>query len=169
MTALSSEPSMHVEPRPGLQGPDPRRWHALILLCVANFMIILDAQIVILALPSIDKHLRMSVGGGQWVLSAYLLAFGGLLLLGGRLADLQGRRRMFIIGAALFLVSSLLCGLAWTGGVLISARVMQGISAAMMAPAALAILMTMFPVAPNAPRRWPAGLGWAVSERPQPC
>ena len=89
-------------------------------------MIILDAQIVILALPSIEKDLPMSVSAGQWVLSAYLLAFGGLLLLGGRLADLRGQRRMFLIGAVLFLVSSLLCGLAWTGGALIGARVLQG-------------------------------------------
>ena len=133
------------EPPPGPAGPDPRRWKALVLLCVTNFMIILDAQIVILALPSIEKDLPMSVSAGQWVLSAYLLAFGGLLLFGGRLADLRGQRRMFLIGAALFLVSSLLCGLAWTGGALIGARVLQGISAAMMAPAALAILMTMFP------------------------
>ena len=125
--------------------PDPRRWRALILLCVANFMIILDAQIVILALPSIDKHLRMTVSDGQWVLSAYLLAFGGLLLLGGRLADVRGRRRMFMFGTTLFLMSSLLCGLAWNGDVLIAARVLQGISAAIMAPAALAILMTTFP------------------------
>ena len=125
--------------------PDPRRWRALILLCVANFMIILDAQIVILALPSIDKHLRMTVSDGQWVLSAYLLAFGGLLLLGGRLADVRGPRRMFMLGTTLFLMSSLLCGLAWNGDVLIAARVLQGISAAIMAPAALAILMTTFP------------------------
>jgi EmrB/QacA subfamily drug resistance transporter len=136
--------SLECRSAPG-EGPDPRRWKALILLCVANFMIILDAQIVILALPSIERHLRMTVGAGQWVLSAYLLAFGGLLLLGGRLADLRGRRRMFMIGTTLFLMSSLLCGLAWTGEVLIVARVLQGVSAAMMAPAALATLMTMFP------------------------
>lgn len=133
------------EPGPGSQSLDPRRWKALIVLCVTNFMIILDAQIVILALPSIQKHLGMSTGGSQWVLSAYLLAFGGLLLLGGRLADLRGRRRIFLSGAVLFLISSLLCGMAWTGGALIAARVLQGISAAMMAPAALALLMTMFP------------------------
>jgi EmrB/QacA subfamily drug resistance transporter len=138
-------PALRPENQPGPARPDPRRWKALILLCVANFMIILDAQIVILALPSIEKDLPMSVSAGQWVLSAYLLAFGGLLLLGGRLADLRGHRRMFLIGAALFMVSSLLCGLAWTGGALIGARVLQGVSAAMMAPAALAILMTMFP------------------------
>ena len=129
----------------GAAAPDPRRWKALILLCVANFMIILDAQIVILALPSIERDLPMSSGAGQWVLSAYLLAFGGLLLLGGRVADLRGRRRTFLIGAALFLVSSLLCAVSWSGAALIGARVLQGVSAAMMAPAALAIVMTMFP------------------------
>src|ERR1700742_429207 len=139
------ESAPRAEISPGPTGPDPRRWKALILLCVTNFMIILDAQIVILALPSIEKDLPMSVGAGQWVLSAYLLAFGGLLLLGGRLADLRGQRRMFLTGAALFLVSSLLCGLAWNGNALIGARVLQGVSAAMMAPAALAILMTTFP------------------------
>lgn len=122
----------------------PLRWKALILLCVANFMIILDAQIVILALPSVEKGLKMSAAFGQWVLSGYLLSFGGLLLFGGRLADLLGRRRMFLTGVLLFLLSSLLCGVSWSGGVLITARVVQGVSAAMMAPAALSILMTLF-------------------------
>lgn len=134
--------------RPGRpsQEPDPRRWKALIVLCITNFMVILDSQIVILALPSIEKDLRLSAGNGQWVLSAYLLAFGGLLLFGGRLADLLGRRRMFLAGTLLFLVSSLMCGLAWSGGVLIGARVVQGISAAISMPAALSILMTTFSV-----------------------
>lgn len=124
--------------------PDPRRWKALALLCLAFFMVILDAQIVILALPSIEADLGLSADGAQWVMSAYLLSFGGLLLLGGRSADLLGRRRMFMIGAALFLISSLACGLAWSGGVLIAARVVQGMSAAIMAPTALSILMTTF-------------------------
>jgi EmrB/QacA subfamily drug resistance transporter len=124
--------------------PDPRRWKALALLCVANFMVILDAQIVILALPSIERDLNLSGTGGQWVMSAYLLSFGGLLLLGGRSADLLGRRRMFMIGSALFLVSSLVCGLAWSGDALIAARVVEGLSAAIMAPTALSILMTTF-------------------------
>jgi EmrB/QacA subfamily drug resistance transporter len=128
---------------------DPRRWKALILLCMTGFMAILDAQIVILALPSIERDLQMSAGDGQWVLSAYMLAFGGLLLFGGRLADLRGRRQMFIVGTALFLVSSLLCGFAWSGGVLIGARVVQGVSAALMAPTALAILLSMFPEGPE--------------------
>jgi EmrB/QacA subfamily drug resistance transporter len=130
------------EPQAGT--PDPRRWRALALLCLAFFMVILDAQIVILGLPSIEEDLGFSAGGAQWVMSAYLLSFGGLLLLGGRSADLLGRRRMFMIGTALFLIASLLCGLAWSGGVLIGARVVQGVSAAIMAPTALSILMTTF-------------------------
>ncbi len=127
-----------------LARPDPRRWRALALLCTANFMVILDAQIVILAVPSIDRALGLSAGGAQWVLSAYLLSFGGLLLLGGRMADLLGRRRVFMAGTALFLVSSLACGLAWSEAVLVVARVVQGVSAAVMAPTALSILMTIF-------------------------
>jgi EmrB/QacA subfamily drug resistance transporter len=123
---------------------DPRRWKALALLCLANLMVILDAQIVILGLPSIKADLGLSADGAQWVMSAYLLSLGGLLLLGGRSADLLGRRRMFMVGTALFLVSSLACGLAWTGGMLIASRVVQGVSAAIMAPTALSILMTTF-------------------------
>jgi EmrB/QacA subfamily drug resistance transporter len=124
--------------------PDPRRWRALGLLCLAFFMVILDAQIVILGLPSIEADLGLSAAGTQWVLSAYLLCFGGLLLLGGRSADLLGRRRMFMVGTGIFLVASLACGLAWSGGILIAARVVQGTSAAIMAPTALSILMTTF-------------------------
>jgi EmrB/QacA subfamily drug resistance transporter len=124
--------------------PDPRRWWALALLCLAFFMVILDAQIVVLGLPTIESDLDMSADAGQWVMSAYLLSFGGLLLLGGRSADLLGRRKMFLIGTALFLVASLVCGFAWTGEVLIGARVAQGVSAAIMAPTALSILMTTF-------------------------
>ena len=126
-----------------------RRWWALALLCLAFFMVILDAQIVILGLPSIEAELGMSADSGQWVMSAYLLSFGGLLLLGGRSADLLGRRRMFMVGTGLFLVSSLACGLAWSGDVLIAARVVQGMSAAIMAPTALSILMTIFEEGPE--------------------
>jgi EmrB/QacA subfamily drug resistance transporter len=126
-----------------------RRWWALALLCLAFFMVILDAQIVILGLPSIEADLGMSADSGQWVMSAYLLSFGGLLLLGGRSADLLGRRRMFMVGTGLFLVSSLACGLAWSGEVLIAARVVQGMSAAIMAPTALSILMTIFEEGPE--------------------
>src|SRR3954465_12567523 len=94
--------------------PDPRRWKALALLCTAFFMVILDSAIVVVALPSIDADLAFSAGNLQWVLSAYLLSFGGLLLLGGRVADLVGRRRMFIAGTALFALASLAAGLAPT-------------------------------------------------------
>ena len=125
--------------------PDPRRWKALALLCTAFFMVILDSAIVLVALPSIDADLAFSAGDLQWVLSAYLLSFGGLLLLGGRIADLLGRRRMFIVGTGLFALASLGAGLAGTGGALLAARAVQGVAAAIMTPTALSIVMTTFP------------------------
>jgi EmrB/QacA subfamily drug resistance transporter len=125
--------------------PDPRRWKALALLCTAFFMVILDSAIVIVALPSIDADLAFSAGDLQWVLSAYLLTFGGLLLLGGRAADLLGRRRMFVIGTALFALASLGAGLSGTSEALLTARALQGVAAAIMTPTALSILMTTFP------------------------
>jgi EmrB/QacA subfamily drug resistance transporter len=124
---------------------DPRRWKALALLCTAFFMVILDSAIVLVALPSIDADLGFSAGDLQWVLSAYLLSFGGLLLLGGRAADLLGRRRMFIVGTGLFALASLGAGLAGSAEVLLVARVVQGVAAAIMTPTALSILMTTFP------------------------
>ena len=104
---------------------DPRRWLALALLCGAFFMIILDAAIVTVALPSIEADLGFSPQGLQWVVSAYALTFAGLLLLGGRAADLLGRRRVFMVGIALFTLASLLCGLAWSDEALIGARAVQ--------------------------------------------
>ncbi len=127
-----------------MTGFGPRRRAALAVLCTVNFMVILDSQIVLLALPSIEDDLGFASGGSQWVLSAYLLGFGGLLLLGGRAADLLGRRRLFLAGLVLFGVSSLGCGLAWSPAALVAARVLQGMSAAMLAPSALALLMTTF-------------------------
>jgi EmrB/QacA subfamily drug resistance transporter len=124
--------------------PDPRRWKALALLCTAFFMVILDSAIVVVALPSIDADLGFSAGDLQWVLSAYLLSFGGLLLLGGRAADLLGRRRVFMVGTALFALASLACGLAGSTEALIVARIVQGVAAAIMTPTALSILMTTF-------------------------
>jgi EmrB/QacA subfamily drug resistance transporter len=129
--------------------PDPRRWLALALLGTAFFMVILDGTIVFVALPAIADDLGFSAGGVQWVMSAYLLCFGALLLLGGRTADLLGRRRVFMFGVGLFVSSSLLCGLAWSPAVLIAARVVQGVSAAIMAPTALSLLMTVFPEGPD--------------------
>ncbi|WP_406369566.1 MFS transporter [Streptomyces sp. NBC_00647] len=122
---------------------------ALVLLCLAGFMVILDAQIVVLALPSIAEGLDFAPGGAQWVMSAYLLGFGGLLLLGGRVADLLGRRRVFMTGTLLFGLSSLLCGFAWSAGVLVAARAVQGVSAAVMAPTALALLIDTFEEGPE--------------------
>src|SRR6201991_2588164 len=126
--------------------PDPRRWKALALLCTAFFMVILDSAIVVVALPSIDADLGFSAGDLQWVLSAYLLSFGGLLLLGGRAADLLGRRRVFLVGTTLFALASLACGLAGSVTALIVARVIQGVAAAIMTPTALSIVTTTFPV-----------------------
>jgi EmrB/QacA subfamily drug resistance transporter len=125
--------------------PDPRRWWALALLCGAFFMVLLDATIVLVALPSIQADIGFSEQGLQWVLSAYALSFGGLLLLGGRAADLLGRRRLFIAGVGLFTVASLMCGLAWSPAALLAARVVQGIGAAIMTPTALSIISTTFP------------------------
>jgi EmrB/QacA subfamily drug resistance transporter len=129
--------------------PDPRRWLALALLGTAFFMVILDGTIVYVALPAIADDLGFSAGGVQWVVSAYLLCFGALLLLGGRTADLLGRRRVFMVGVGLFVSSSLLCGLAWSPAVLVGARVVQGVSAAIMAPTALSLLMTVFAEGPD--------------------
>ena len=124
---------------------DPRRWWALALLCGAFLMVILDGAIVLLALPSIQADLGFSEQGLQWVLSAYAITFAGLLLLGGRAADLLGRRRMFVVGVSFFTIASLVCGLAWSPAALITARVVQGVGAAIMTPTALSIISTTFP------------------------
>ena len=121
-----------------------RRWSALALIVMAQFMVILDIAIVNVALPSIKTDLGFSPANLQWVISAYAIIFGGALLLGGRLADLLGRRRLFVAGLALFTASSLLCGLAWSEGSLIAFRALQGLGGALLAPAALSLLMTTF-------------------------
>jgi EmrB/QacA subfamily drug resistance transporter len=121
-----------------------RRWSALALIVTAQFMVILDVAIVNVALPSIKSDLDFSQTNLQWVISAYAILFGGALLLGGRLADLLGRRRLFVAGLALFAASSLLCGLAWSEGSLIAFRAVQGLGGALLAPAALSLLMTTF-------------------------
>jgi EmrB/QacA subfamily drug resistance transporter len=122
-----------------------RRWWALILLCVAQFVDVLDINAVIVALPTIGRELGFSQGDLQWVVTSYVLFFGGFLLLAGRLADLFGRRQMFVVGLALFAASSLLCGLAWSPLALVVFRAAQGLGAAIVAPAALAIISTTFP------------------------
>jgi EmrB/QacA subfamily drug resistance transporter len=123
---------------------DRRKWLALALLSVVQFMVVLDIAIVNVALPSIQVDLGFSEQNLQWVISAYALVFGGFLLLGGRAADLLGRRRIFLVGIVLFTVSSLMAGLAWSEASLISARAFQGLGAAIITPAALSILSTTF-------------------------
>jgi EmrB/QacA subfamily drug resistance transporter len=123
---------------------DRRRWLALAVIVAAQFMVVLDVAIVNVALPSIKTDLHFSQESLQWVITAYSIFFGGVLLLGGRLADLLGRRRLFVGGLLLFTVSSLLDGLAWSEGSLIAFRSLQGLGAALLSPAALSILTTTF-------------------------
>ena len=124
--------------------PDPRRWIALGLLCATQFMLVIDVSIINVALPTIQRALHFSTANLQWVASGYALTFGGFLLLGGRAADLLGRRLMFMIGLFLFVAASLACGFASSSDLLIGARAVQGLGAAMVAPAALSILTTTF-------------------------
>jgi EmrB/QacA subfamily drug resistance transporter len=121
-----------------------KRWIALILLCVAQFVVVLDASIVNVALPTIGEALEFTESGLPWVVNAYVLTFGGFLLLGGRLADLLGRRRVFMFGLVLFALASLAGGLAGSSGQLIAARAVQGLGAAILSPAALSIVATTF-------------------------
>src|SRR2546423_11639640 len=121
-----------------------KRWVALAVIVAAQFMVVLDVAIVNVALPSIKTDLHFNQENLQWVITAYSILFGGVLLLGGRLADLLGRRRLFVAGILLFTVSSLLDGLAWSEGSLIAFRSLQGLGAALLSPAALSILTTTF-------------------------
>lgn len=125
--------------------PDPRRWYVLAVLALAQFMVVLDVTIVNVALPDIQRALDFSTEGLQWVINAYTLAFGGLLLLGGRTADLLGRRRMFLAGMTLFVTASLVAGFSGSSEMLVAARAAQGVGAALLSPAALALLMVSFP------------------------
>jgi EmrB/QacA subfamily drug resistance transporter len=120
------------------------RWLVLVLVCVAQFMVVLDATIVNVALPSIQRGLGFSPSGLQWVVNAYGLVFGGFLLLGGRAADLFGRQRLFLAGVALFTIASLVNGLAASSGMLVAGRALQGLGAALVSPAALSIVTTTF-------------------------
>lgn len=121
-----------------------KRWVALILLCAAQFVVVLDASIVNVALPTIGSALEFTESNLPWVVNAYVLTFGGFLLLGGRLADLLGRRRIFMVGLVLFAIASLAGGLATNAGQLIGARAVQGLGAALLSPAALSIVATTF-------------------------
>src|SRR4249919_209822 len=126
--------------------PDNRtRWLALYVLCAGALMIVLDATIVNVALPSIQDDLGFSSSSLAWVVNAYLIAFGGLLLLAGRFGDLVGRRRVFLAGIGVFTLASLACGLAQSQAVLVGARFVQGIGGAMTSAVILGMIVTMFP------------------------
>src|SRR3989442_15427787 len=121
-----------------------RKWLTLAVVGAAFFMTILDVAIVNVAIPSIQKNLHIAESTVQWVVTAYAITFGGFLLLGGRMADLLGRRRIFLVGLVLFTLASLTCGLASSAGVLIASRAVQGLGAAIISPAALSIVTTTF-------------------------
>ncbi len=138
-----------------------RKWLALTVIVAAQFMVVLDIAIVNVALPAIKGDLGFAQENLQWVISAYAILFGGVLLLGGRLADVFGRRRVFMLGLAIFSLSSLLCGFAWSEGSLIGFRALQGLGGALFAPAGLSILMTTF--AEGAERNRALGIWGAAS------
>jgi EmrB/QacA subfamily drug resistance transporter len=139
MTALARTRSSRAE-----ASRATNRWLVLVLVCVAQFMVVLDATIVNVALPSIQRGLHFSAANLQWVINSYMLVFGGLLLLGGRAADLFGRKRLFLAGVAVFSIASLINGLATSSTMLIAGRALQGVGAALVSPAALAIITTTF-------------------------
>ncbi|MCZ4491264.1 MAG: transporter, partial [Conexibacter sp.] len=127
-----------------------RHWAVtVVVVCLAQFMVILDATITNVALPSIQADLHFSPANLQWVVNVYLLVFGGFLLLGGRAGDLFGRRKLFLAGITLFTVASLLDGLATSSGSLVAARALQGLGAALVAPSALSIITTTVPEGPD--------------------
>ena len=128
----------------GDASPDPRRWKALAVLALIQFMLILDVTVVNVALPDIQRDLGFSRSGLAWVVNGYVLMAGGFLLLGGRLADLLGRRRVFLAGVALFAVASVSCGLAADPAVLVASRFVQGLGEALAAPAALGLIALLF-------------------------
>ncbi|WP_207769979.1 DHA2 family efflux MFS transporter permease subunit [Microbacterium sp. TPD7012] len=139
MTALTTPSITQAAPR------SSRRWLALGILALAQFLVVLDASIVNIALPVLGQQLGMDTAALAWVITAYVLAFGGLLLLGGRLADRYGHRRVFLVGTAVFVAASALAGLSFSAEMLLAARALQGASAALLAPAALALLTHLFP------------------------
>ncbi|MGW5258798.1 MFS transporter [Streptomyces sp. NPDC004012] len=129
---------------PGASAPDNNRWRALVFIALAQLMVVLDATIVNIALPSAQRDLGISDGNRQWVVTAYALAFGGLLLFGGRVADLWGRKRAFVVGLTGFAAASALGGAAQSGAMMFGARALQGVFGALLAPAALSLLAVMF-------------------------
>lgn len=149
--------------------PDSRRWLALALLAVAQFVVVLDASIMNIALPSIGTELDVSQESLSWIINGYVLTFGGFLLLGGRLADLLGRRRVFVAGLVLFAAASLAGGLASSSSQLIAARAVQGLGGALLAPAALSILTTIFPAGSERNKALGVGGPWPARAAPPAC
>lgn len=141
--------------------PDPNRWKALALLCFANFLVMMDSAIIQIALPSIQEDLGYSQENLQWVMSSFLIFFGGFLLLGGRLADLFGNRRIFNLGVTTLIISSLFAGIAWSEISLNASRAVQGLSSALIAPAALSLIMILF--SSNAKEMGKALAFWGLS------
>src|SRR5213595_2890774 len=135
-------------PEAGSEGLDRRAWGTLLVLCGAIFLDALDVSMIGVALPSIRSDLHMSTSSLQWVVSAYVLGYGGFLLLGGRAADLFGRRRVFLVALGVFVVASALGGIATDGNLLIATRFIKGVSAAFTAPAGLSIITTSFAEGP---------------------
>jgi EmrB/QacA subfamily drug resistance transporter len=138
VTALDRPPTVTGSPR------SANRWLVLVIACMAQFMVVLDATVVNIALPSIQRGLGFSAANLQWVVNGYTLIFGGFLLLGGRAADLLGRKRLFVAGVVLFSAASLVNGFAQSSGMLIAGRALQGLGGALVSPAALAIITTTF-------------------------
>ena len=136
--------TLDLAPPPTTEGPDPRRFRALGVIAVAQLMIVLDATVVTIALPSAQQALHITTANRQWVMTAYTLAFGGLLLLGGRIADYLGRKRMFVLSLLGFAGASALGGLSQNAAMLFGARALQGAMAAVMAPAALSLITVTF-------------------------
>ena len=124
--------------------PDPMRWKALLVIAISQLMVVLDASIVNIALPAMQQDLGITDANRQWVVTAYTLAFGGLLLLGGRIADYAGRKKMLIVGLTGFAIASMLGGISTSAGMLIAARGLQGVFAALLAPAALSLITVTF-------------------------
>src|SRR5450631_2375790 len=160
MSTLTTRPRADVQqPTDGAEVQQPRadgeaerkqerrRWIALAVLCLGQLMMVLDATIVNVALPSIQRDLHFSQGNLTWVIDGYLITFGGFLLLAGRLGDLVGRKRVFLTGLVMFIVASVLCGLADSQGLLIAARLLQRIGGAVASSVILAIIVTEFPQA----------------------
>nr|MBA3525164.1 MFS transporter [Geodermatophilaceae bacterium] len=145
MTATTGSGPSLSKARTDADGPDKKLGLVLLVISAAQLMVVLDATIVNIALPSIQRDLELSAASLQWVITAYTLAFGSLLLLGGRAGDILGRKRVFIFGIALFSLGSLLGGLAWNQPTLLFGRVVQGLGAAVAAPTALSLIATEFP------------------------